>query len=88
MGIIDVFVGLLELVSEFARIISFTFRLFGNIFAGEVLLVAMGFLIPLIGIMPFLGLELFVGFIQAFIFAMLTLVFAVMATTPHEGEDH
>ena len=88
MGLIDVFVGGLELISEFARIISFTFRLFGNIFAGEVLLIAMGFLIPLIGIAPFIGLELFVGFIQAFIFAMLTLVFAVMATTPHGEEEH
>ena len=87
-GLIDAFVGGLEIVSEFARIISFTFRLFGNIFAGEVLLVAMAFLIPLIGVAPFLGLELFVGFIQAFIFAMLTLVFAVMATTPHESSEH
>ncbi|MCH8320442.1 MAG: F0F1 ATP synthase subunit A, partial [Acidobacteria bacterium] len=53
---------------------------FGNIFAGEILLVAMAFLIPLVGIIPFLGLELFVGMIQAFIFSMLTLVFATMAT--------
>jgi F-type H+-transporting ATPase subunit a len=48
----------------------------------------MAFLFPLIGIIPFLGLELFVGAIQAFIFAMLTLVFAVMATTAHGGEEH
>lgn len=89
MGIIDAIVGGLELVSEFARIMSFTFRLFGNIFAGEVLLVAMAFLIPLGGIIwIFLGLELFVGFIQAFIFAMLVLVFAVMATTAHESSEH
>ncbi len=88
IGLIDVFVGGLEFISEFARIISFTFRLFGNIFAGEVLLIAMGFLVPLIGITPFLGLELFVGFIQAFIFAMLILVFGVMATAPHESEEH
>ncbi|MDA1227561.1 MAG: F0F1 ATP synthase subunit A [Chloroflexi bacterium] len=87
-GPIGFFVGILEAISELARIISFTFRLFGNIFAGEVLLVAMAFLLPLIGIIPFLGLELFVGVIQAFIFAMLTLVFAVMATTSHGGEDH
>ena len=87
-GVIDAFVGVLEGISEIARIISFTFRLFGNIFAGEVLLVAMGFLIPLIGIAPFIGLELFVGAIQAFIFAMLTLVFAVMATAVHGGEEH
>jgi F-type H+-transporting ATPase subunit a len=87
-GPIGFFVGILEAISEVARIISFTFRLFGNIFAGEVLLVAMGFLLPLIGIIPFLGLELFVGVIQGFIFAMLILVFAVMATTKHGGEEH
>ena len=87
-GPIGMFVGLLEGISEIARVISFTFRLFGNIFAGEVLLVAMIFLIPLIGIIPFLGLELFVGMIQAFIFAMLTLVFASMATVSHRAEEH
>ncbi|MDD9994669.1 MAG: F0F1 ATP synthase subunit A [Dehalococcoidia bacterium] len=79
------FVGILEFVSEVARIISFTFRLFGNIFAGEVLLVAMAFLIPLIGVLPFMGLELFVGLIQAFIFAMLTLVFAAVASAAHDS---
>ena len=77
-------VGLLEIISEVARIISFTFRLFGNIFAGEVLLVAMAFLIPLIGVLPFMGLELFVGLIQAFIFSMLTLVFAAVASAAHD----
>ena len=87
-GPIGFFVGLLEGISEIARLISFTFRLFGNIFAGEVLLAAMIFLIPLIGIIPFLGLELFVGMIQAFIFAMLTLVFATAATTAHGGNHH
>ncbi len=79
------FVGILELVGEVARIISFTFRLFGNIFAGEVLLVAMAFLIPLIGVLPFMGLELLVGLIQAFIFAMLTLVFAAVASAAHDS---
>ena len=87
-GPIGFFVGILEAIGEVAKVISFTFRLFGNIFAGEVLLIAMAFLFPLIGIIPFLGLELFVGAIQAFIFAMLTLVFAVMATTAHGGEHH
>ena len=83
-GPIWFFVGILEMISEVARIISFTFRLFGNIFAGEVLVVAMAFLIPLIGIIPFLGLELFVGLIQAFIFSMLTLVFAAVAGAGHD----
>ena len=87
-GAIGIFVGLLEGLSEIARVISFTFRLFGNIFAGEVLLVAMAFLLPLIGLVPFLGLELFVGLIQAFIFAMLTLVFAATATVLHGTEEH
>ena len=87
-GPIGLFVGLLEGVSELSRVISFTFRLFGNIFAGEVLLIAMAFLIPLVGLVPFLGLELFVGFIQAFIFAMLTLVFASTATISHGGDHH
>jgi F-type H+-transporting ATPase subunit a len=57
-------------------------------FAGEVLLVAMAFLFPLIGIIPFIGLELFVGVIQGFIFAMLTLVFGVMASLGHTEEEH
>ena len=87
-GPIGLFVGLLEAISEFAKIISFTFRLFGNMFAGEVLLVAMSFLIPLVGIIPFLGLELFVGVIQAFIFSMLILVFAASATVSHQAEGH
>lgn len=76
-------VGLLEIVSEFSRIISFAFRLFGNIFAGEVLLTVIAFLMPLIAPLPFLGLELFVGFIQALVFSMLTAVFLNMATMSH-----
>ena len=87
-GPIGLFVGVLEAISEIARVISFTFRLFGNIFAGEVLLIAMAFLVPLVGLIPFLGLELFVGLIQAFIFSMLTLVFAATATVKHEVEGH
>src|SRR3989338_3740049 len=73
------FVGLLEFISEFIKIISFSFRLFGNVFAGEVLLVIVGFLVPYFIPLPFLFLEVFVGFIQAFIFSMLTLVFIAMA---------
>lgn len=84
---INFFVGFLEILSEISRIISFAFRLFGNIFAGEVLLVVIAFLIPYIIPMPFYGLELFVGFIQALVFAMLTLVFMTMAMTAHE-ETH
>lgn len=88
---IDLFVGILELVGEFIKVISFTFRLFGNMFAGEILLIAMGFLFPLIGMIPFIGLELFVGFIQAIIFSVLTLMFGAFAIMPHhhpEGDHH
>ncbi|NCN83061.1 MAG: F0F1 ATP synthase subunit A [Candidatus Pacebacteria bacterium] len=78
------FVGILELISEFAKIISFAFRLFGNIFAGEVLLVVIAALLPLGVPLPFYGLELFVGFIQALVFSMLSLVFFNMATISHD----
>ena len=87
-GPIMLFVGLLEGITEFARVLSFTFRLFGNIFAGEVLLIVIAFLVPLVGLVPFLGLELFVGLIQGFIFSMLTLVFATTATMGHGSEGH
>lgn len=86
---IDFFVGILELISEMVRLVSFTFRLFGNMFAGEVVILMFTFLTPLIITLPFYGLELFVGVIQAFIFAALTLVFAVMAVQSHDDhEDH
>lgn len=75
------FVGILELVSEFSKVISFAFRLFGNIFAGEVLLTVIAFLMPVFAPLPFMGLELFVGFIQALVFSMLTAVFLSLATT-------
>ncbi len=80
---IGCFVGLLEIVSEFAKMVSFTFRLFGNIFAGEVLLLVMTFLVPYVIPMPFYALEIFVGFIQALVFAFLTIIFFKIATTPH-----
>jgi len=77
------FVGILELISEISRIISFSFRLFGNVFAGEVLLTIIAVLLPYIAPLPFYGLELFVGLIQALVFTMLTLVFIKMAITDH-----
>jgi F-type H+-transporting ATPase subunit a len=85
-GVIDIFVGFLELVSEMVRLISFTFRLFGNMFAGEVVILMFTFLTPLVLTIAFYGLELFVGIIQAFIFAMLTLVFGMMAVAGHGAE--
>ncbi len=78
------FVGILEAVSELAKVISFSFRLFGNVFAGEVLLIVVGVIAPFVAPIPFLGLELFVGFIQALVFAVLTLVFATIAGEAHQ----
>lgn len=83
-GPINFFVGILELISEFAKIISFSFRLFGNIFAGEVLLLVMYFLLPYFIPLPFMFLEIFVGFVQALVFSMLTLVFLKIATLENE----
>lgn len=84
---IFLFVGILELVGEFTKIVSLSFRLFGNIFAGEVVLVTISsifaFLVPL----PFIFLEIIVGFVQAAVFMMLTLVFMVLLSEKH-GEEH
>lgn len=78
------FVGILEIISDISKVISFAFRLFGNVFAGEVLLAVMAFLMPFIAPMPFIALELFVGFIQALVFSTLTAVFVNVAVS-HEG---
>ncbi len=88
--VLGLIVGPLEAVSELAKIISFSFRLFGNVFAGEVLLAVLAFIVPYLVSIPFFALELFVGLMQAFVFAMLTLVFMAMATMGHgsEGEEH
>lgn len=80
------FVGILELVSEVGKVLSFAFRLFGNVFAGEVLLVVISGLTYLVVPMPFYGLEIFVGFIQGLVFSLLTMVFFNMATMGHD--DH
>lgn len=79
-GPVYFFVGILELIAEFAKVLSFSFRLFGNIFAGEVLLLIIMTLVPVVVPLPFFLLEFFVGFIQALVFAMLTLVFLKIAT--------
>ncbi len=81
---IGTLVGVLELISEVGKTISFTFRLFGNVFAGEVLLIVMLHLVPFFLPLPFLFLEVFVGLIQAVVFAMLTLVFLKGATLEPE----
>jgi len=90
-GLIDFGVGLLELVSEFSKVLSFAFRLFGNIFAGSVLLFVIGSLLGGGGLgffqVGFLMLEFFVGLIQAIVFGMLTMTFMSQATQGH-GEHH
>ncbi len=83
---IMVFVSALELIGEFAKIASLSFRLFGNVFAGEVLLASMGALLAYVLPTPFLLLEVFVGVIQAFIFAILTLVYYTIAAQDHDEE--
>ena len=87
-GLIDIFVGFLELISHFVRIVSFTFRLFGNMTAGEIVLLISAFLISFVFTLPFYGLELLVGFIQALIFAGLTLAFVMVAVASHGDEAH
>ena len=87
-GLVALFAGLLEILSHLIRMVSFTFRLFGNMTAGEILLLIAAFLIPWVLALPFYGLEILVGFVQALIFSGLTLVFVTMAVTPHEAEAH
>lgn len=82
------FVGLLELIGEFAKIASLSFRLFGNIFAGEVLLMAMSAIFAYVLPIPFLFMEIFVGTIQAMIFAILVLVYFTIASQDHEEHEH
>jgi F-type H+-transporting ATPase subunit a len=86
-GVIDFGVGLLELISETSKILSFGFRLFGNIFAGSVLLFVIGSLIPVFAQSAVLLFEFFIGLIQALIFGMLTLVFMAQATAGHAHEE-
>ena len=85
------FVGILELVGEIARIISLSFRLFGNIFAGTIVLSAFAFILPVVADIIFIPFELFIAALQAFIFAILALLYLQLATESHEtgeGESH
>lgn len=87
MGAMDFVVGLLEIISELSKIISFAFRLLGNIFAGQILLFVIPFLVATMLPGAIYGLELFVGVIQAFVFFMLTLVFSKLAMESHGDHD-
>jgi len=85
-AIIEFFVGLLEVISEVAKLLSLSLRLFGNIFAGEILLTVLAGILPVLLPLPFMGLELIVGIVQATVFSMLTLVYLTIATTAVESQ--
>lgn len=86
-GFMDFLVGILETISEFSKILSFTFRLFGNMFAGMVLIALIGVMVPVFVPSMIMMFELFIGLIQAFVFGMLTMVFMAQATQGHAAEE-
>lgn len=86
-GFMDFLVGILETISEFSKILSFTFRLFGNMFAGMVLIALIGAMVPVFVPSMIMFFELFIGAIQAFVFGMLTLVFMAQATQGHGSDE-
>jgi F-type H+-transporting ATPase subunit a len=81
-------VGLIELISNLGRLISFSFRLFGNIFAGEVMILVASFFLPYLLPVPLEAFEMFIGIVQAAVFAMLTLFFIKLGVTEHAEEAH
>lgn len=83
-GVLDLFIGLLEIFEELTKVLSFGFRLFGNVFGGEVLLLVMAFLAPYVASLPFMAIETLTGFIQAFIFTVLSAAFFARATSSQE----
>ena len=84
---INLFVGVLEIVSEITKVVSLSFRLFGNIFAGEVVLVTISGIFAILLPLPFMALEIIVGVVQALVFAMLTMAFMAILTTPHHHAE-
>ncbi|HEX3099579.1 MAG TPA: FoF1 ATP synthase subunit a [Patescibacteria group bacterium] len=86
-AVIEFFVGLLEIISEVAKLLSLSLRLFGNVFAGEVLLTVLAGILPVFLPLPFMALEIIVGVVQATVFSMLTLVYLTIATTPIVSHD-
>jgi F-type H+-transporting ATPase subunit a len=87
LGAIDFVVGLIEIISELGKIISLAFRLFGNMFAGGILLIVMAFLVAAFLPLIFIGLEVIITTVQALVFAVLTLVFASQAMEGHHGDE-
>jgi len=86
-GAIEFFVGLLEIIQEISRVISLAFRLFGNIFAGSVVLAIFAFLLPAVANIVFIPFELFVAGVQAFVFSLLTLIYLQLAVTGHGDHE-
>jgi len=81
---INIFIGALEIISEITKVVSLSFRLFGNVYAGEVVLVTVSSIFAFIVPLPFLMLEVIVGVVQALVFSMLTMVFMAILTTSHK----
>lgn len=81
---LNLFIGILEIISEITKVVSLSFRLFGNIFAGEVVLLTVSSIFAFVFPLPFLLLEVIVGMVQALVFSMLTMVFMAILTTPHK----
>lgn len=89
VSLVEFVVGLIELISEIAKVLSLSLRLFGNIFAGEVLITVIGSIMAYIVPLPFMGLEIIVGIVQATVFAMLSLVYvSILTDKPHEDDEH
>lgn len=87
VAVVEFFIGLIEIIGEFAKTLSLSLRLFGNVFAGEVLMTVMLSLVSFVVPVPFIFLEILVGIIQATVFAMLTLAFLVVATMSHDNHE-
>ena len=83
---LNLFIGILEIISEITKVVSLSFRLFGNIFAGEVVLLTVSSIFAFVFPLPFLLLEVIVGMVQALVFSMLTMVFMAILTTSHKQE--
>jgi F-type H+-transporting ATPase subunit a len=84
---LNLYIGILELVGEIVKVVSLSFRLFGNIFAGEIVLGTVSTIFAFVFPLPFLMLEVVVGLVQALVFAMLTMAFMAVLTTPHHHEE-
>lgn len=89
VGVVMIFVGIIELFSELFRVLTLTLRLWGNVWGGEIVLAVLAALLFLPSlVLPFVGLELFIGFIQAFVFAFLVLLYIILALESHGGKEH